>query len=107
MFIYFILAIMLVAVACYCYVKGVKSQKAMVSNCDYDMYFEPHNPIKTPEEFTKEIMAYFLKENKFVTVLDESMEPRILWDGQQYICRLGEPLNGKVFGNKWVYIYKL
>lgn len=88
-------------------------------NPDYDMFIEPENPIMTKEEFTNEIMKHFHKEDRFVTMTKESMEPEIEIDGEKYICRLGEPFRtnkmfkfpvnpiaGRFLGYKFIYIYK-
>lgn len=86
---------------------------------NYDLYFEPVNPITTPREFTDELIKYFSKENKFLTIIEESMEPIIEIKDCRYICKLGEPFrscklfktpinptSGIFLGYKWVYIYK-
>ncbi len=87
---------------------------------NYDLYFEPENPITTPLEFTSEILCFSKKENQFVTILEESMEPIIKIEGTKYICRLGEPLkqwnpfkspirsnSARFLGYQWVYLYKI
>ena len=89
-------------------------------NSNYDLYFEPKNPITTPHEFIDEIIDYFSKKNQFVSILDECMEPKIKINDEEYICKLDEPFRqwkffktpinpiaGRFLGYKWVYIYKL
>ena len=92
---------------------------------DYDAHFEPENGINTPKEFTEEIFLWARREQKDVTVLEESMEPVIRLEDQKYVCRLGKPgINrnpiakalgfkgssapmGPMLGYSWVYLYKL
>lgn len=95
-------------------------KKINLLDSKYDLYFEPENPITTKEEFTDEVMKHFSKENKFVSMVNESMEPEITVDGETYICRLGEPFRtnklfktpinpiaGRFLGYKFVYLYKV
>lgn len=92
--------------------------KNMLSQ-DYDLYFEPINPITTAREFTDELINYCSKENKDLTIIEETMQPTIEIEGNKYICKLGEPFRacklfktpinptaGRFLGYKWVYIYK-
>lgn len=86
---------------------------------NYDLYFEPVNPITTAREFTDELVKYFSEENICLTILEESMEPIIELEEQRYICNLGEPfrtcklvkipinpISARFLGYRWVYIYK-
>lgn len=87
---------------------------------NYDLYFEPENPITTPWEFTTEILLFSKREDLFVTILEESMEPTVEIENAKYVCRLGEPLrawnpfkipirsnSARFLGYQWVYLYKI
>lgn len=93
---------------------------------NFSLYFEPENGIQTPEEFTDELLLWAKNECRDLTVLEESMEPTVRIDGEQYICRLADPQLasqknpvwklackqgfthsvGSFLGYKWVYLYK-
>lgn len=105
----------------------IAMSKASYMELSFEMFFEPESGINTPKEFTDELLAWAKKENKDITILEESMEPKIELKGIQYICRLGSPnvaaqnnllwkklgfkgINqsvGKYLGYKWVYLYKI
>lgn len=102
-------------------------QKAGYMDLNFQMFFEPENPINTPVEFTNEILAWGNRENKDIVITEESMEPKLEMDNKIYICKLGDPeiasqnnpiwkamgfkgINhsvGKYFGYKWVYLYEI
>lgn len=89
---------------------------------DYDLYFEPNNPITNPKEFSNELIRHFSCEKKFITIIEESMTPIIEIDDKRYVCKLGKPFSFfkplkyikfplnpnslNYLGYKWVYIYK-
>lgn len=87
---------------------------------DYDLFFEPENPINTEREFTDEIINYCEREKRELIILQEGMEPIVEIDSEKYVCKLGEafrvwkifkmPINANSYRNlgyKWVYLYKL
>lgn len=93
---------------------------------DFACYFEPEGGIRTPQEFTGELVAWAERTKRDMTILEEGMEPIIQLDGKNYICRLAEPSLaeqnnpiwklackqgithsiGKFLGYKWVYLYE-
>lgn len=116
----YIIGLILLLVPCYFYLKIARTKRALVYNCDYDLYFEPKQPITTPEEFVDEIVKHFEEENEHVSILKVGMQPRILLNNIEYECKLGEPsrvwnpikypinsFSGRFLGYKWVYIYKV
>lgn len=115
-----IIGIIIIAIGGFAYFSYVKSRNITFLDYKYDLYFEPENPITTPQEFSQEIIEHFSKENQFVSIVTESMEPRIQIDDEEYFCRLGRPFRtwraikvpinpfaGDFLGYKWVYIYKV
>ncbi|SHJ37393.1 hypothetical protein SAMN02745163_01804 [Clostridium cavendishii DSM 21758] len=85
---------------------------------NYDLYFEPVEPIINSNDFTNELFRYANNENINLVIIEESMEPLIRIDNIKYSCKLGEPYGGMKklykmpilslpFEYKWVYIYKI
>lgn len=93
---------------------------------NFSLYFEPESGINTPEEFTEELTAWAQREEKHLRVLEATMEPVIILDGETYVCKLADPdvasqknslwkvfckqgvthSVGRFLGYKWVYLYK-
>lgn len=105
----------------------MKNQKYGFIDSDFSFYIEPENGINSSSDFIKELTLYADKSNAEISVVSESMEPVITFNGAQYLCKLGEPfaaaaanpifklfrlrgLNrplGRFFGYKWIYAHKL
>lgn len=101
-------------------------KNAGFADLNFALYFEPEAGINSPREFTSELFHWAEKEKHDITILEESMEPVIQLDGEQYTCRLAEPKVasqnnpiwklgckqgithsvGAFWGYKWVYLYK-
>ena len=96
-------------------------QQAGQADLNFRMYFEPEAGINSAREFTDALMAWANQEKKDLTILEESMEPRVQVDGKEYICRLADPdlqrqkllktgythSVGGFLGYKWVYLYEI
>lgn len=101
-------------------------KNAGFADLNFAMYFEPEAGINTPREFSDELFRWARREHRDLTILEESMEPVISLDGEQYTCRLADPklatqnnpiwklackqgtthTVGAFLGYKWVYLYK-
>lgn len=93
---------------------------------NFDLYIEPEEGINSTRDFTSELLAWAKKENRDITINEESMEPLITLDGEKYICKLGDVnatvaknliskalklkglnrVGGPYLGYKWIYLYK-
>lgn len=93
---------------------------------NFSLYFEPEAGINTPEEFTEELTAWAQREGKHLCILEATMEPVVILDGETYVCKLADPeiasqknslwkvickqgvthSVGSFLGYKWVYLYK-
>ena len=100
-------------------------QKAELMDLDFKLWFEPEGGVNNPREFTDELLIWSRKDDKDLTILEESMEPLVEVEGKRYRCRLGAPnLNarklgrhlgfkgvnapvGPFLGYKWVYLYEV
>ena len=94
---------------------------------DFTEYFEPEGGIRTPQEFTAELLRWADREHRRLWILEESMEPLVEVDGVPFRCRLAEPalaaqnnplrrklgipgINHAIspfLGYQWVYLYKV
>ena len=98
-----------------------------VISSKYSFYAEPEAGINDPREFSDALCNWACKEHHDLEILLNSMEPEVIVDGVQYVCRLGEPaaspvenmllkklklpmINhsfGRCLGYKWIYFYQV
>ena len=89
-------------------------------------YAEPEGGINDPREFTDELCNWAAREHHDLEILENSMEPRVIVDGVEYTCILGDagrpPLEhsllkmlhlpqfnhsvGGFMGYKWIFFYR-
>lgn len=80
-------------------------------------FFEPHEPIMTKEDFTKELKRYGEQNDMKLEMVSESMAPIFVADDVVYMAQLELPRIGltrlpiyvgyaQTLGFKFVYIYK-
>lgn len=93
---------------------------------NFALYFEPEAGINTPEEFAEALTAWAQRKEMRLCILEATMEPVIILDGETYVCKLADPevasqknslwkafckqgvthSVGRFLGYKWVYLYK-